>query len=61
MPPEAVGLVGALHLYPDKVTIVAGRYEATHQRLVQRRTPAAVFGWKAMSAGLPGPRASQVT
>ncbi len=32
MPPDAVGLVGMLHLYPDRVTIVAGRYEATHPR-----------------------------
>jgi hypothetical protein len=32
MPPEAVGLVGVLHLYPDRVAIVAGRYEATHPR-----------------------------
>jgi hypothetical protein len=32
MPPEAAGLVGMLHLYPDRVAIVAGRYEATHPR-----------------------------
>lgn len=32
MPPDAVGLVGMLHLYPDRVAIVAGRYEATHPR-----------------------------
>lgn len=59
MPPEAVGLVGALHLYPEKVTIVAGRYEATHPRLIQKRTPAAVFGWKAMGAGSAPARAPQ--
>jgi transposase len=38
MPPDSVGLVGALHLYPDRIAIVAGRYEATHQR----RQPAPV-------------------
>jgi hypothetical protein len=32
MPPDSAGLVGALHLYPDRVTIVAGRYEAAHPR-----------------------------
>ena len=32
MPAEAVGLIGVLHLYPDRVEIVAGRYEATHPR-----------------------------
>ncbi len=38
MPPDSVGLVGALHLHPDRIAIVAGRYEATHQR----RQPAPV-------------------
>ena len=32
MPPDSVGLVGALHLYPDRVSIVVGRYESTHAR-----------------------------
>ena len=32
MPPEAVGLIGVLALYPDRVDITAGRYEATHPR-----------------------------
>jgi hypothetical protein len=32
MPPEAVGLVGALHLYP-------GRYEITHSRHAYKRVP----------------------
>jgi hypothetical protein len=30
MPPEAVGLIGVLRLYPDRVEIAAGRYETTH-------------------------------
>ena len=38
MPPEAVGLIGVLRLYPDRVEIAAGRYETTHPR---RRAPAA--------------------
>ena len=32
MPADAVGLVGALYLFPDKVVIVAGRYETAHKR-----------------------------
>ena len=47
MPPESVGLVGALHLYPDRVAITAGRYEATHPRPL-RRMPVGAFDWKAM-------------
>jgi hypothetical protein len=41
MPPEAVGLVGALHLYPDRVMISAGRYEISHPRHTQKRAAAA--------------------
>jgi hypothetical protein len=48
MPPESAGLVGALHLYPDRVAITAGRYEATHPRVLQRRGPAAGFDWKSV-------------
>jgi hypothetical protein len=63
MPPESVGLVGALHLYPDRVAIVAGRYEAAHQRIVQKRTPTAVFGWKSLGGAptVAPPRATHVT
>ena len=32
MPPEALGLPGTLYLYRDRVRIVAGRYEAEHER-----------------------------
>jgi hypothetical protein len=28
------------------VTIVAGRYEASHPRHVQKKPPAAVLGWR---------------
>jgi len=33
MPPEALGLPGTLYLYPHRVRIVAGRFEAQHERL----------------------------
>ena len=33
MPPEAIGIAGTLYLYREKVRIVAGRYEAVHDRL----------------------------
>ncbi|MGH7338277.1 MAG: Mu transposase domain-containing protein, partial [Myxococcota bacterium] len=36
MPPEAIGISGTLYLYPDRVRIVAGRYEALHARLFAR-------------------------
>ncbi|MES1204513.1 MAG: hypothetical protein ABUS79_01125 [Pseudomonadota bacterium] len=38
MPADAVGLVGALYLYPDKVIVVAGRYQATHPRFASGRS-----------------------
>jgi transposase len=34
MPPESLGIPGTLYLYRDRVRIVAGRYEAVHQRLL---------------------------
>lgn len=33
MPPDSLGIPGTLYLYRDRVRIVAGRYEAVHQRL----------------------------
>lgn len=36
MPPEAAGLAGTLYLYRDRVRIVAGRFEATHERKFER-------------------------
>lgn len=33
MPPDAIGIPGTLFLYRDRVRIVAGRFEAIHQRL----------------------------
>ena len=36
MPPEAASVPGTLHLYRDRVKIVAGRFEADHPRLFGR-------------------------
>jgi transposase len=33
MPPDAIGIPGTLFLYRDRVRIVAGRFEAVHQRV----------------------------
>lgn len=57
MPTESVGLVGALLLYPDRVEITAGRYEAKHPRSL-RRLPATAFDWKSMGGAnvSPAPR-----
>lgn len=33
MPPEAIGQAGTLFLYADRVRIVAGKHEVTHERL----------------------------
>jgi len=33
MPPDAIGIPGTLFLYRDRVRVVAGRFEAVHQRL----------------------------
>ena len=35
MPPDSIGIPGTLFLYRDRVRIVAGRFEAVHQRLVE--------------------------
>jgi transposase len=57
MPPDSVGLVGALHLYPDRIAIVAGRYEAAHPRQqpvpVTPPAPAAASSGWAPSPALP--------
>lgn len=50
MPPESLGIPGTLHLYRHRVRIVAGRYEAVHERL---------FGPAAKST-LPEHRAQRV-
>jgi transposase len=35
MPSEAIGLAGTLYLYRETIRVVAGRFEATHARLVE--------------------------
>jgi transposase len=35
MPPDAIGIPGTLFLYRDRVRIVAGRFEAVHDRLFE--------------------------
>jgi hypothetical protein len=57
MPPDSVGLAGALYLYPDRVSITVGRYEATHPRhpgvhLIEPAVPASANAWAA-PASLP--------
>lgn len=36
MPPEAIGISGTLYLYRDRVRIVAGRHDVTHERKFKR-------------------------
>jgi transposase len=36
MPPEAIGIPGTLHLYPDRVRITAARHQMTHARFPDR-------------------------
>jgi hypothetical protein len=35
MPPDAIGLPGTLYLYRDRVRIIAGRFQADHERKFQ--------------------------
>jgi len=51
MPPEAVGLIGVLRLYPDRVEISAGRYEATHPR----RRPSSSYVPPEVDVSVSGP------
>ena len=50
MPPEAIGIPGTLFVHRDHVRIVAGRYEAIHDRLVEPKS----------SSTLPEHRAQRV-
>ena len=50
MPSESIRLAGALFLYPDRVTIVVGRYQSTHPR----HAPAPLAD-SAMAGGGAGP------
>lgn len=51
MDPDSLGIPGTLYLYRDRVRIVAGRYEAIHQRL---------FGDTPAKSTLPEHRAQRV-
>jgi hypothetical protein len=51
MDPDSLGIPGTLYLYRDRVRIVAGRYEAIHQRL---------FGATPAKSTLPEHRAQRV-
>jgi transposase len=58
MPPESAGLSGALHLFPDRIAIVVGRYESTHARhpavlLLESVAPSSSSGNWAQSAAVP--------
>jgi transposase len=58
MPPDSVGLAGALHLYPDRVSIIVGRYESTHPRhpairLLESVTPSSAGASWAPGAAVP--------
>jgi hypothetical protein len=55
MPPDSVGLVGALHLYQDRIAIVAGRYEAAHQRRQPALVTAPSAGTASSSGWAPSP------
>lgn len=51
MHPDSLGIPGTLYLYRDRVRIVAGRFEANHQRL---------FGDEPVKSTLPEHRAQRV-
>jgi transposase len=60
MPPEAIGIAGTLFLYRDKVRIVAGRFEATHERLFARGTKSTLPEHRAqLLAAVSGKRAKR--
>src|SRR4051812_5125712 len=60
MPPDSIGLAGTLHLHRDKVRIVAGRYEATHQRRFAPGPPATLPEHRAQHvAAVSGKRAQR--
>ncbi len=60
MPVEAAGLPGTLYLYRDRVRIVAGRHEATHDRVYERGAPSRLPEHRAAHlAALSGTRAKR--
>lgn len=60
MPPEAAGLAGTLHLYRDRVRIVAGRHTAEHARQQGRGQVSHLPGHRAAHlAAISGRRGKQ--
>jgi len=60
MPPEAIGIAGTLYLYREKVRIVAGRYEAVHERLFEPRASSTLTEHRASHvAAVSGKRAKR--
>ena len=58
MPPKAIGLPGTLHLYPDRVWIVAGAHEARLPRVPEDGTTSwGADGRAALLAAVSGERA----
>ena len=60
MPPEAIGIAGTLYLYRERVRIVAGRHEASHERLHEPGARTTLPEHRAQSvAALSGKRAKR--
>lgn len=60
MPPEAIGIAGTLYLYRERVRIVAGRHEASHERLREPGARTTLPEHRAQSvAALSGKRAKR--
>jgi transposase len=60
MPPDAIGIPGTLFLYRDRVRIVAGRFEASHQRQFEPGAPSTLPEHRALLvAAVSGKRAKR--
>jgi transposase len=60
MPPDAIGIAGTLFLYRDRVRIIAGRFEAIHQRLFEPHAKSTLPAHRAQHvAAVSGKRAKR--
>lgn len=60
MPPDAIGIPGTLFLYRNRVRIVAGRFQASHQRLTEPRAKSTLPEHRAQHvAAVSGKRAKR--
>jgi hypothetical protein len=60
MPPDAIGIAGTLFLYRDRVRIIAGRFEALHQRLFEPHAKSTLPAHRAQHvAAVSGKRAKR--